>query len=442
MQLFGSSTVKDRSAHVFRSLAVGIMASLLLIFVPVAPAHAAPGDPLGSDSVLVSGWLARTLAATNNLALTPTGDTDYASTAYALIGLRAAGQAGDQVISSALAMASSGDAFIGDPSQTGQKASAISLMILALIAGNQDPTEYAGSSGTRNLYTDLESDIHDDGSIGDSPSAYSQAFAILALLSSPDGVPDPVLHWLEQQPCTNVSSPGYGGYGFSGPGSCSDVDPDSTAMAVIALIAAGVSADTVSSSGTYLLSVQDSSGGFTSPMSSVNANTTGLAVAALNAIGGMPADKINRATAYLDSLVYTCDLAGDTGTSPVVGAMAYDSGSRASNQINPLAPDVQASLFQASAQGIFGFVENITVPTNYEPPRSATPDIASSCSTGTEAPPAPPSHGIAAGWWWAIGGVVVLAAVVVLGWRLIVIRRKTEQSPEHPDKQVRPPLPD
>ncbi|MCL2483481.1 MAG: hypothetical protein FWF43_08745 [Propionibacteriaceae bacterium] len=424
MQLFGRSTATNRSAHVVRSLAVGIMASLLLIFVPVVPAHAAPGDALGSDSVLVSGWISRTLEANNNLALTPKGDTDYASTAYALIGLRAAGQAGEQIVTSAAAMAASGDAFIGDPSQVGQKASAIALMILALIAGNQDPSEYAGSTDTRNLYSDLESDIHDDGSIGDSPSAYAQAFAILALLSSPDGVPDPVLHWLEQQPCTNVSSPGYGGYGFSGPGSCTDVDPDSTAMAVIALIAAGVSSDTVASSGMYLLSVQDSSGGFTSPMSSVNANTTGLAVAALNAIGGMPDDKISRATAYLDSLVYGCDLASDTGNSPVVGAMAYDTSSRASNQINPLTPDVQASLFQASAQGIFGFVQNITVPTNYVPPRSDTPDLASSCFVTPESPPAPPSHGIAAGWWWALGGVIVLAAVVVLGWRLILIRRK------------------
>jgi len=390
--------------HHFRRVLVCAFASCLLVLGSAAPAHGADGDDLD----LAAGWLAHSLAANDGLAVAPMGGTDYASTAYALIGLRAAGVAGQQITTSATAMATSGDSFIGDPGQADDKATAIALMILAMSAADLNPAMYAGSTGVRNLYADLESAIHEDGSISSMPSAYGQSYAILALLGSPDGVPDKVIGWLLAQPCTDSSSEGYGGYGFSGPGSCTDADPDSTALAVIALAAAGVSPDTLGPARTFLMSVQDGSGGFASPFSGINANTTGLAVAALNAVApGSP--EIARAKDFLSSLMYGCDQTG-ASTTDLVGAIALDADSRAT-----ITEQDRNLLFQASAQGIYGFIDKAVSPDKYGALSQEAP------STGC---PVPLTSGISSGWLWGIGGFLVIV-LVYIAWRFLISSRKS-----------------
>lgn|GEM_PF-1972912 len=433
-------------------LLTGVVTALLLAAGPaVATADPstgpAPVDSTAATEVpLAAGWLARTLAATGNLALTPDGQTDYASTAYAIMGLRAAGVASGQITASAQAMAASGVTFIGDSTQIGAKTTAIALMILAMSAAGLDPAQYPDGTGVRDLYYGLASAVHSDGSVGDQPSAYGQALVILAFLTSltnerhPFGataVPDNVIAWLEAQPCTDQTSPGYGGYGFS-TGSCADTDPDSTALAVLALKAVGVPSTTVAVSRNYLLSVQDASGGFVSPFSAANANTTGLALAALNASLGMPVPSTDQehraqAAAYLGSLMYGCDLAADPATAPVVGAMAYDQPSRTSNQINPLTPATQTALFQATAQGIWGLVDLMTDPADYTTPATAAVPGAELCvspsaapstaapATATPTTPVPSDNATPGApglpglsnllWPW---GVVVLAVVIVV----------------------------
>ena len=401
--------------HHFRRIALGVLASFALL-APALPAHAADT----SDSNLVAGWLARTLASNNDLAQLPAGGIDYASTAYALVGLRAAGVAGDQITASARAMAASGDAFIGGSGDVDSKATAISLMILAMVAGDLDPSQYAGSAGTRDLYADLESVIGPDGAVSSMPSAYGQSFAILALLSSPGGVPDPVKFWLLEQPCADASSPGFGGYGFSGPGSCDDADPDSTALAVIALTAAGVPVGTFEPARTFLVSVQDASGGFDSAFSGINANTTGLAVAALNAISAGSSEAA-KGVSFLESLMYDCDAASDPDTADLVGAMALTSASRANTQVSSIADTDRDVFFQAGAQGIYGFVDIVTNPGEYGAASAATPD--SSCSTGTPSPSPTASSSGASNWWWALGGFLVVV-LVFIGWRFLISARK------------------
>ena len=404
--------------HHFRRIALGVLASFALL-APAVPAQAADT----SDSDLVAGWLARTLAANNDLAVLPAGGADYASTAYALVGLRAAGVAGDQITASAKAMAASGDAFIGGVGDVDSKATAISLMILAMVAGGLDPSQYAGSAGTRDLYADLESVIGPDGAVSSTATAYGQSFAILALLSAPGGVPDPVKFWLLTQPCTDASSPGFGGYGFSGPGSCDDADPDSTALAVIAAAAAGVPVGTLEPARVFLVSVQDSSGGFDSAFSGINANTTGLAVAALNVIS-TGSSEAAKGTSFLESLLYTCDAASDSGTADLVGAMALTAEARASTVINPVADADRDVFFQAAAQGIYGFVDIVTNPGEYGTASAGVPDP--SCSTGTpsaSASPAADSSSAASDWWWALGGFLVVV-LVYIGWRFLISARK------------------
>jgi len=403
--------------HHFRRIALGVLASFALL-APAVPAQAADT----SDSDLVAGWLARTLASNNDLAVLPAGGTDYASTAYALVGLRAAGVAGDQITASAKAMAASGDAFIGGVGDIDSKATAISLMILAMVAGGLDPSQYAGSAGTRDLYADLESVVGPDGAVSSMATAYGQSFAILALLSSPGGVPDPVKFWLLEQPCTDASSPGFGGYGFSGPGSCDDADPDSTALAVIAAAAAGVPVGTLEPARVFLVSVQDASGGFDSAFSGINANTTGLAVAALNAISAGSSEAA-KGTSFLESLLYTCDAASDPGTADLVGAMALTADSRASTVINPVADADRDVFFQAAAQGIYGFVDMVTNPVEYGAASAGVPDSSCSLSASPSPSPAASSSSGASNWWWALGGFLVVV-LVYIGWRFLISARK------------------
>ena len=416
---------KGTSVRHFRRIIICAFAFLLL--APAQPAQAADR----SDSDLVAGWLARTLASNNDLAITPAGDVDYASTAYALIGLRAAGVAGDQIAASAKAMAASGDSFVGAPDQADDKATAVSLMILAMSAGGLDPSHYAGVDGDRDLYADLESVVHEDGGVSSSPTAYGQSFAILALLSSPGGVPDDALQWLLAQPCADTASPGYGGYGFSGPGSCDDADPDSTALAVIAAVAAGVPADVLEPSRAFLVSTQDPSGGFDSAFSGVNANTTGLAVAALNAVSP-GSDEAAKGAQFLASLMYGCDLASDPAASGLVGAMALTADSRASTQIDPLADADRALFFQASAQGIYGFIDKVINPSQMAPASpdapgtESCPATAGSADSASPSSPAPADSAVDTGpnnWLWALGGFLVVV-LVFIGWRFLLSARK------------------
>ena len=406
----------------------------VLAFVLLGAASPAQAAQPADDANLSAGWLARTLAENNDVALLPAGGVDYASTAYALVGLRAAGVAGDQVAASARAMAASGDAFIGAPDQADSKATAISLMILAMVAGGLDPSQYAGSAGTRDLYADLGALIQADGAVSSGAKAYGQSFAILALLSAPSGVPSAVTGWLLDQPCTDSTSVGYGGYGFSGPGSCDDVDPDSTAMAVIALIDAGTPVMLLEPARSYLVSVQDSSGGFASPYAGINANTTGLAVAALNAISqaagtmttaspSLSSDaEVVLGVGYLESLMYDCDAGSD-----VAGAMALTSDARSATQIDPLAPLDQTVFFQATAQGIYGFVDKVTNPEMYGTMSPAEPESMCPVPETTASSPVSPvpadSTTAANNWLWAIGGCLVVI-LVYIGWRLIISVRR------------------
>ena len=401
----------DSMQHL-RRLMVGVLTFVLLAHA--VPAQAA--DP--NDANLTASWLARTLASNNDLAQTPTGDSDYASTAYALLGLKAAGVAADQIRASSEAMAASEDSFIGTPDQVDSKTTAISLMILAMQTGDLDPSTYLGSTGTRDLYADLQSTIQPDGAVSTAPTAYGQSFAILALFGADSGIPDQMLTWLLAQPCTDASSPGFGGYGFAGPGSCDDADPDSTALAVIALASASTSAGSkaVSDSRTFLTSVQDPSGGFASPFSGINANTTGLAVAALNAISPGSSEAA-KGVDFLESLMYGCDAGTD-----LAGAMALTTDARTSTQITPLADSDQALFFQASAQGIYGFV-GMAPPTTYE---FGSVDVPSpSCPTAVSSAATAPSTATGASdWLWAIGGFLVVVLVYV-GWRFIISGRRS-----------------
>jgi hypothetical protein len=270
----------------------------------------------------------------------------------------------------------------------------------------------------------------------------------MALAAGGDSIPDKVIDWLVAQPCADATSPGFGGFGFS-PGGCEDVDPDSTALAVLGLIQANVlskTGSTIDNAVEYLASIQDSSGGFVSPMAGVNANTTGLVVSALNAAFETPhvtqpsLEDIDKAQAYLLSLTFRCNTSAE-----LMGAIAY---SAPALMVSPLDGATEAALVASTAQGMPGLSsavigqrgnsgswgtglcsqmgepgppETASQPPQIDPSQSGTPSDQAS-DTG-QSNTAESSAGIP-GWAWIVGSLVVLVIIVVGG--VLIVRPKKQ----------------
>ena len=101
-------------------------------------------------------------------------------------------------------------------------------IVLALDAAGVDPTDFAGHDYT----ADLAAHLGDDGAYAGDP--FKQALAILGLVAAGQGVPEAAVAWLE-------GSQGAGGSWDDGFGTLDNAD--ATAMAVMALLAAGRSAE-------------------------------------------------------------------------------------------------------------------------------------------------------------------------------------------------------
>ncbi|MDR0847625.1 MAG: hypothetical protein LBN10_01050 [Propionibacteriaceae bacterium] len=431
-----------------RGLVVALAAVFFLAGTPTAFATPPLLDPQAGYQELASDFLVRNLQAHDGLAVDGEGQPAYATTTYAIAALVAAGYNLDQAKASAQALLGTGEAFIGPPEEVGAKATAIALTVLSLRLTDLDPTTFPVPAGTRDLIADLTSAIHDDGSIGDWASAYGQGYALMALAAGGDSIPDKAIDWLVAQPCADTASPGFGGFGFS-PGSCEDVDPDSTALAVLGLLQANAQAKagtTIDNAAAYLASIQDSSGGFVSPMAGVNANTTGLVVSALNAsIRALvvPASSANldKARAFVLSLTYRCGGPADT-----LGAIAYDKATF-STPIAQLDAATESALVASTAQGMTGLyyavvgqhgVEqsdggnvcsfmgesnssgNASHGTETNPSQSATPS--DQASDAGQSNTSDLIGGIPA-WAW-IAGSLVLLVIVVAGGVLIVRSRR------------------
>jgi len=142
-------------------------------------------------------------------------------------------------------LATASDAAADDAAQTGKA-------ILAAVAAGADPTSFSG----RNLAARLEALYHPgSGAYGDG-STFSESFAILAVVASGGSVPDAAT--AELAALQDVD--GSWSYGTA-PVAAGQGDSNSTAIAVMALDAAGVhSADKAALA--YLTSQQLDDGGF------------------------------------------------------------------------------------------------------------------------------------------------------------------------------------
>ena len=152
----------------------------------------------------------------------------------------------------------------------------IGKLILAAVAGDGDPRSFGGYD----LVISLTNQISPSGQFNTN-SNFKQAMGVLALEAAGEGVPLTPTQWLKGQ---QMADGGWEWAAASGWGS----DPDTTAIALQALIAAGepVTATTVISAVNYLHALQNDDAGFPSGFDPAsNSNSTAYAIQALLAAG-------------------------------------------------------------------------------------------------------------------------------------------------------------
>jgi hypothetical protein len=215
-----------------------------------------------------AGWIAREWAAPDSeIVAFGTG-----TLIDALIGIAVTGTEPATALEMLATLRADAAGYIG----TGSTSDVGPLGKLLLVLGiyGYDPATFVTG---RDIEAELRAAIAGDGQIGDA-GPFIQALAILGLERTSGGAPDVTGAWLAATGCVD------GSFTFDGTG-CggSEVDADSTAMAVQALLATGqdaAAAEAVSA----LRAAQDPSGGFVA-FGAANANTTALASQALVVAG-------------------------------------------------------------------------------------------------------------------------------------------------------------
>jgi hypothetical protein len=271
----------------------------------------------------------------------------------------------------------------------------------------------------------------------DNSNTFGQSLAVIGLSGSTGGVPQVAVDFLIEQQCAA------GGFRLSPDmfgtpsAACDDspdavLDPDSTAMAVQALLAA----DQAGASGAaaaaakgvaWLRSVQhdDGSVGGSGPTAAPNTNSTGLAGEALAAGGDQAA--ADKAADWVAAHELTAGNAGAAGDS--VGAIAYNDDSLADAQANGITSMSADQWRRATAQAVLALAQvplyalasgdastspSASASSSAPGSASATP-TAGATATGTAGTTAGPSTGTSASRTTSPGGTAPSTSPVALG---------------------------
>ena len=147
-------------------------------------------------------------------------------------------------------------------------------VILALVAANQDTSDFAAINWVQILM-----DQYSSTGQFNTPDAFNQSLAIMALTAVDEPVPQAAMEWLKDQ----QSSDGSWGDGFG-----TEQNADTTAISIMAMVAAGSPSDdlTLTRGLEFLAESQLPTGGWEyGPGFGENANSTALVVQALAATG-------------------------------------------------------------------------------------------------------------------------------------------------------------
>ena len=298
---------------------------------PSASASTAPAPAVaalaGAEHTAAAAFIASTLAAGGDHYVYPDSDgfLDGGNTIDGIIALSAVGTQQAQADASLAFLASNLGDYIGAGEEV--YAGPLAKTLLAVVVAGGDPTAFGGHDLVAELSAleTTQGRFSDQSAFGDFSNTIGQSLAVIALARAGQGINVGSLEQLLGRQCADG--------GFSGSldkdGGCTS-DPDATAFAVQALLAAGAStycngdteglAARVSAAATAgldrLEDIQGTSGGFTSADGAVNANTTGVAAQALTAGGRTTA--AGDAIAFITGLQYT-----DTTKPALLGGIAF-----------------------------------------------------------------------------------------------------------------------
>ncbi|MGW4726325.1 hypothetical protein [Streptomyces sp. NPDC004291] len=309
------------------------------------------------------------------------GMYDWGLTVDTLIALKATGAdeaAADEVVDKLKAHVrdyNSYDAW-GEPGRRISGATA-KLLYAAVISG-EDPTAF-GVYDLRQETLDLvagpekgleEGRVKDKvGAGGDSSNTFGQSLAVLGLARSGD-VPRSAVDFLIDQQCAaggfRLYPHGFGGNGVDVTGDCDAegdaavLDPDSTSMAVQALLAAaedGVpgAAEAAEKGGDWLAEAQHEDGSLTGsgPTAFPNANSTGLGGQALAATGHQA--EADKAADWIEARRIT---AADGGAaSAEAGALAYDDAALAGARADGIGEFQRDQWRRSTAQAVLALAQ-------------------------------------------------------------------------------------
>jgi LPXTG-motif cell wall-anchored protein len=371
---------------------------------PTASASTAPAPALalaaGTEDTAAAAFITRTLAAGGDHYVYPNSTFfDGGNTIDAFIALSAVGTEQAQADKSLAYLSSHLGDYIGSFGEV--YAGPLAKSLLAVVVAGGDPTAFGGHDLVAELQAleTTQGRFSDQSAYGDFSNTIGQSLAVIALARAGQGINVGSVEQLLGRQCADG--------GFSGSLDTADgcvSDPDATAFAVQALLAAGAStfcngdleglttrAGTGAAAGLDRLeALQGASGGFTSADGAVNANTTGVAAQALTAGGRTTA--AGEAVAFIKGLQYV-----DTTTPALLGGIAFsaDTTSTSVPSDSDLRATPQAALGMAGgslvtvvAPGVEDAAPTTTCPPAptrqpvvVPPPATATPTPSTSTTT-------------------------------------------------------------
>lgn len=216
-------------------------------------------------------------------------------------------------------------------------------------------------------------------------NGFAQALAVLALSTTPDGVPAEAADFLTAQQCPA------GGFrlNYDSTRSCTSdtgADPDATALAVQALLTVDPSIrpdPAIDRAIAWMLARQLSDGSFggAGPTSAANGNSTGLAAQTLRATGHI--DSADRAADWVTShLQLDDDLAAGTAAAADAGAIAYSPSARAAALASGITSSGRDQWRRSTSQAVLALG-----PSPYgQPPAAPTTTTTQPAPTTTQVP--------------------------------------------------------
>ncbi|MFB7382647.1 peptidase [Kitasatospora purpeofusca] len=303
---------------------------------PTAPASSASGDATTyRPDAAAAGWLARQLVNGDHFesVFDGTAYPDQGLTIDAVLAFAAAGSA-DQAAARATAWLARPEilsGYLGDGTTEAYAGATAKLLLAAEVRGTA-PSAFGGvdlPARLRSLLTP-SGRFSDRSQWGDYSNAFGQSLALIALHRTPGGAPASAVDFLAAAQCAD------GGFPVAfGQATCTS-DTDATALAAQALAATGRSAKAKAGLD-WLTAHQNTDGGFAAAGATAsNANSTGLATAAL-----LPGGRFISGLKGWSSLVKLQQ--GCSADPAVRGAVAYDA-----SGFNP------ANAARATAQAVLG----------------------------------------------------------------------------------------